>query len=181
MKKYFSIAIALFIVIICLPVKTYALNKDVTISNAAAEASKVTVSGTTEASAVMVQVRDASNNILALETFGTLNNAFSAEVAVSLAADTDYKVFVADYEGGDWTTTTVKYASTSPTPTPTPTPTPAKPDVTPSNNSGAPAPAVTNIDAQIPKTGAHIPFVIAGAIAAMAVMGAVVIRRRSIK
>ena len=177
MKKYFGLIIALLFVAICLPVTVEAKNKDVTVSETKVEATKATVSGKTEALAVMVQVRDANNNILGLETFATNGGAFTGEVTgLSLAADTDYKVFVADYEGGKWTTQTVKYETAV-----TPTPTPAKPDVTPSNNSGAPAPAVTNIDAQIPKTGAHIPFVIAGAIAAMAVMGAVVIRRRSIK
>ena len=179
MKKYFGILVALLILVICLPVKVYAKDQTVTLTSSTAEATKVSVKGSTEAAAVMVQVRDGNDNILALETFGTLNKEFSGEVTgLSLAADTDYKVFVADYEGGKWTTQTVKYETAV---TPTPTPTPAKPDVTPSNNSGAPAPAVTNIDAQIPKTGAHIPFVIAGVVAAMAVMGAVVIRRRSIK
>ena len=179
MKKLYGIIIASFIIIMCLPVRVYAKDQTVTLTSSTAEATKVSVKGSTEAAAVMVQVRDGNDNILALETFGTLNKEFSGEVTgLSLAADTDYKVFVADYEGGKWTIQTVKYETAV---TPTPTPTPAKPDVTPSNNSGAPAPAVTNIDAQIPKTGAHIPFVIASAIAAMAVMGAVVIRRRSIK
>ena len=164
MKKYFGLLIALLFVAICLPVTVEAKNKDVTVSETKVEATKATVSGKTEALAVMVQVRDANNNILGLETFATNGGAFTGEVTgLSLAADTDYKVFVADYEGGNWATQTVKYASSS---------------TTPSGGSGSPAPAANNIDAMIPKTGAHIPFVIAGAIAAMAVMGAVVIRRR---
>ena len=166
MKKYFGLLIALLFVAICLPVTVEAKNKDVTVSETKVEATKATVSGKTEALAVMVQVRDANNNILGLETFATNGGAFTGEVTgLSLAADTDYKVFVADYEGGNWATQTVKYASSSSTP----------------SGSGSPAPAANNIDAMIPKTGAHIPFVIASTIAAMAVMGAVVIRRRSIK
>lgn len=156
MKKYFGILVALLILVICLPVKVYAKDQTVTLTSSTAEATKVSVKGSTEAAAVMVQVRDGNDNILALETFGTLNKEFSGEVTgLSLAADTDYKVFVADYEGGKWTTQTVKYETAV-----TPTPTPAKPDVTPSNNSGAPAPAVTNIDAQIPKTAGAYPYVL---------------------
>ena len=114
----------------------------------------------------MVQVRDANNNILGLETFATTGGAFTGEVTgLSLAADTDYKVFVADYEGGNWATQTVKYASSSSTP----------------SGSGSPAPAANNIDAMIPKTGIQLSLFIASALAALAVMGVVVIRRRSIK
>jgi LPXTG-motif cell wall-anchored protein len=166
MKKYFGLIIALLFVAICLPVTVEAKNKDVTVSETKVEATKATVSGKTEALAVMVQVRDANNNILGLETFATTGGAFTGEVTgLSLAADTDYKVFVADYEGGNWATQTVKYASSSSTP----------------SGSGSPAPAANNIDAMIPKTGIQLSLFIASALAALAVMGVVVIRRRSIK
>ncbi len=145
MKKYFGLLIALLFVAICLPVTVEAKNKDVTVSETKVEATKATVSGKTEALAVMVQVRDANNNILGLETFATNGGAFTGEVTgLSLAADTDYKVFVADYEGGNWATQTVKYASSSSTP----------------SGSGSPAPAATNIDAQIPKTAGAYPYVL---------------------
>ncbi len=158
MKKYFGLLIALLFVAICLPVTVEAKNKDVTVSETKVEATKATVSGKTEALAVMVQVRDANNNILGLETFATNGGAFTGEVTgLSLAADTDYKVFVADYEGGKWTTATVNYAKSSEV-----TPTPAKPDVKPADNSGSgsSAPAATNIDAQIPKTAGAYPYVL---------------------
>ena len=149
MKKYFGLIIALLFVAICLPVTVEAKNKDVTVSETKVEATKATVSGKTEALAVMVQVRDANNNILGLETFATTGGAFTGEVTgLSLAADTDYKVFVADYEGGKWTTATVNYAKSS--------------DVKPADNSGSgsPAPAATNVDAQIPKTAGAYPYVL---------------------
>ena len=145
MKKYFGLIIALLFVAICLPVTVEAKNKDVTVSDTKVEATKATVSGKTEALAVMVQVRDANNNILGLETFATNGGAFTGEVTgLSLAADTDYKVFVADYEGGNWATQTVKYVSSSSTP----------------SGSGSPAPAANNIDAMIPKTAGAYPYVL---------------------
>lgn len=149
MKKLYGIIIASFIIFMCLPINVYAKDQAVTLTSSTAEAARVSVKGTTEAAAVMVQVRDANDNILGLQTFGTLNKEFSGDVTgLSLAADTDYKVFVADYEGGNWATSTVKYAKSSDT---TPSDTPA-----PSNNT--PGPAATSIEAQMPKTGGF-PYV----------------------
>ncbi len=179
MKKLYGIIIVSFIIIMCLPVRVYAKDRSVNLTSSSAEATKVSVKGSTDAAAVMVQVRDGNDNILALETFGTLNKEFSGEVTgLNLAADTDYKVFVADYEGGKWTTATVNYAKSSEV-----TPTPAKPDVKPADNSGSgsPAPAATNIDAQIPKTAGAYPYVllISALGAGLVLMGTVtVIKKR---
>lgn len=86
------------------PIKAFALNKTVTVSTATATTSGVSVTGTTEALAVIIQVRDASDNILGMESVGTVSGAFSTSITgLSLAEGATYTVFVADYEGGTWT------------------------------------------------------------------------------
>ena len=86
------------------PIKAFALNKTVTVSTATATTSGVSVTGTTEALAVIIQVRDASDNILGMESEGTVSGAFSTSITgLSLAEGATYTVFVADYEGGTWT------------------------------------------------------------------------------
>lgn len=111
MKK-FKKKISLILTIICLlafSVTAFAKNEAVTISSAEATKTTVTVSGTTNALAVMVQVRDAEDNIIKMESFGTVSGSFSGTIDdLSIKADTEYTVFVADYEGGDWTKITVK-------------------------------------------------------------------------
>ena len=110
MKKYYKIMITVLLIVLCLPITVHAKDQAVTITSASAAASKVTVSGTTTAAAVMVQVRDASANILGMQTLGVVDGKFSGDVTdLTLAADTDYTVYVADYEGGAWETETVKY------------------------------------------------------------------------
>lgn len=110
MKKYYKIMITVLLIVLCLPITVHAKDQAVTITSASAAASKVTVSGTTTAAAVMVQVRDASDNILGMQTLGVVDGKFSGDVTdLTLAADTDYTVYVADYEGGAWETETVKY------------------------------------------------------------------------
>ena len=102
--------ITVLLIVLCLPITVHAKDQAVTITSASAAASKVTVSGTTTAAAVMVQVRDASDNILGMQTLGVVDGKFSGDVTdLTLAADTDYTVYVADYEGGAWETETVKY------------------------------------------------------------------------
>ena len=100
--------ILIMICILTFSLTAYAKNETVTISSAEATKTTVTVSGTTKALAVMVQVRDAEDNILKMESFGTVSGEFSGKIEdLTLKEGTEYTVYVADYEGGDWTTATV--------------------------------------------------------------------------
>ena len=84
---------------------SYAYNETVTITSASASTTTVTVAGDTLAAAVMVQIRDASDAIVAMQSFGTLDDKFSGSITgLSLAAGASYTVYVADYEGGAWST-----------------------------------------------------------------------------
>ena len=61
----------------------------------------VVVKGTTEALAVTMQLRDDSDNIIAMITAGTTSGAFDISLNnLSLTPGTSYTVYVADYEGG---------------------------------------------------------------------------------
>lgn len=96
--------------LLLLPINVYAINKAVTIAASSATTSSVTVSGTTEAIAVVVQVRDTDDiTILAMESFPVINGEFSATIdsGLNLSSSNTYKVYVADFEGGDWATTEV--------------------------------------------------------------------------
>lgn len=91
-----------------------AFNKDVTITSVSITSTTVVVEGSTEALAVMVQVRDASNAIVAMQSFGTTSNSFTGTITgLSLAAG-DYTVYVADYEGGTWATDTKTLEASAP-------------------------------------------------------------------
>lgn len=88
----------------------YAANKTVTISEVTATTTEVTVKGTTDAEAVIVQLRDATgDNILAMKSLAVVDGAFSDSLTdLSLEEETDYTVYMADYEGGDFTTETFR-------------------------------------------------------------------------
>ncbi|MBP3506211.1 MAG: hypothetical protein J6K43_07405 [Lachnospiraceae bacterium] len=103
MKKIItSIAIVIFSVLM-LTVPVYALNKVVNITAASATNSEVTASGTTDALAIIVQVRDKNGDILDMKSFGTSGGAFSITMdGLTLTSGESYKVYIADYEGGDW-------------------------------------------------------------------------------
>lgn len=104
MKKLIGLFMIL-ILVAAFPLEVKALNQTVTISSAKASTTSVAVTGTTSAVAIIVQVRDASDNILDMQSFGTVDGAFSAELTgLSLTDGTKYKLFIADYEGGDWAT-----------------------------------------------------------------------------
>ena len=111
MKKiniFSCLAALLALSILIFPIKAYAINKSVTITDSSINSTSVSVSGTSEALAVIVQVRDESNNILGMVSLGTLNTSFSGSVTgLSLAEGKTYTIYVADYEGGDWATTNV--------------------------------------------------------------------------
>ena len=107
MKKRMVLAAAIVPMILALavfPIKAFALNKTVTVSTATATTNSVSVTGSTEALAVIIQVRDSSDNILGMVSAGTVSGEFSTSVTgLSLAEGATYTVFVADYEGGPWT------------------------------------------------------------------------------
>lgn len=107
MKKILSLLIGLF-AIVCFSVPAYALNKAVTIDSASATKTTVVVKGNTEALAVTMQLRDDSDNIIAMITEGTTSGAFEISLNnLSLTPGASYTVYVADYEGGNWTTKVV--------------------------------------------------------------------------
>ena len=104
MKKFAIICAAMFIFCCIHPLQAHA--GTISTVNAAVENTGVKVTGTTETGvlAVVVQVRDASNNILTMETFSVKEGGtFEAPITLSLTAG-NYKVYVADFDGGDWST-----------------------------------------------------------------------------
>ena len=102
----------LFLCLIIQPaIQAEAKDKAVTIGSASITSAKVTVSGSTEALAVMVRVTDSADSILAMQSFGvSTDGSFFAEIEGTFAVGT-YTVAVADYEGGTWATQNVKIAA----------------------------------------------------------------------
>lgn len=84
---------------------SYAENKAVTINEVTIYASSTEISGTTEAIAVTIQVRN-SSGIVSMDTAGTKDGKFTRSVAGSFNVGESYTVYVADYEGGSWATLT---------------------------------------------------------------------------
>ena len=100
---------------VVLPLKSFAINESVTIGSATAATSGVTVSGTTSASSVMVQVRDADGtNIIDMYSMPVLGGKFSGTVSTTLSAGQTVKVYVADYEGGTFTVTSATVPGSEP-------------------------------------------------------------------
>ena len=123
---------------------SYAYNETVTITSASASTTTVTVAGDTLAAAVMVQIRDASDAIVAMQSFGTLDDKFSGSITgLSLAAGASYTVYVADYEGGAWSTIDV-VAVAPPAPASTGTENTATGSAETSATATAPTEAVTS-------------------------------------
>lgn len=110
MKRILGIILSLALIIfISFPVCAY--NKVVTISSASGNTSTVSVSGTTDALAVAVQVRS-GGTIVAMNTTGVSGNNFSIGITgLSLTAGDTVTVYVADYEGGPWSTQDIVVAS----------------------------------------------------------------------
>ncbi|MCR4609145.1 MAG: hypothetical protein K5750_05555 [Eubacterium sp.] len=105
--------LTLILIMICLlacSITVYAKNEAVTINDdAEATTTSVAFSGSTKALAVMVQLRDADDEILTMESFGTVDGKFEGELEnLELEEGAEYTLFIADYEGGDWATKTVK-------------------------------------------------------------------------
>lgn len=107
MKKIYSL-ILMCVCIISICGVAYAKDKEVTELEASATQSSVSVSGTTDAIAVIVQVRDSEGNILAMKSFGTVDGEFSGSITgLRLSSGTEYTICVADYDGGSWKKETV--------------------------------------------------------------------------
>ncbi len=84
-----------------IPLTGFAAGEAVTVDSTSAAASGVTVSGSTSATSVMVQVRDETGtNILDMYSMPVLDGKFSGTVSTTLSAGQTVKVYVADYEGG---------------------------------------------------------------------------------
>ncbi|MBO7363677.1 MAG: hypothetical protein J6U41_09790 [Lachnospiraceae bacterium] len=110
MKKIFGIILSLALIIsVSFPVCAY--NEAVTITSASGNTSTVSVSGTTNALAVAVQVRS-GGTIVAMNSTGVSGNNFSISLTgLSLTAGDTVTVYVADYEGGTWSTQDIVVAS----------------------------------------------------------------------
>lgn len=107
-KKYVFGLITLFM-ILCMAKPVFAMDKAVNIAEATGTTTQITISGTTEALAVIIQLRSSDGtNILKMETVGVVEGSFSKSFTeLNLADGTDYKIYVADYEGGAWAKTNV--------------------------------------------------------------------------
>ncbi len=107
MMKRLILTVVMVLMIMGIPVISKAQGRDVTITDADGASTGVTISGTTDAYAVMVQIRDSGNHIVTMASFPVVNNEFSGTISQSLTAGADYTIFVADYEGGTFSTETV--------------------------------------------------------------------------
>ena len=107
-KKYVFALITLFM-ILCMAKPVFAMDKAVNIAEATGTTTQITISGTTEALAVIIQLRSSDGtNILKMETVGVVEGSFSKSFTeLNLSDGTDYKIYVADYEGGTWAKTNV--------------------------------------------------------------------------
>lgn len=113
MKKTILAILLTLCLIIPTAIPVSAKNQTVTISSCTITTSSAVVFGATDASAVMVRIKDASNNVVTLQSFAVDSNGiFSASLEnVSFTAGATYTISVADYEGGTWATTTATVGS----------------------------------------------------------------------
>lgn len=122
MKKLLGVITMIF-AFVAFSLTAFAADKPVTIASASATTGKVTISGSSEALAVLVQVRDASDNILGMQSFGTVDGAFGGDIeALTLTDGATYTLYAADYEGGAWTTYSVTATAAAVVPPTPPTP-----------------------------------------------------------
>ena len=97
-----TLIIFVIIGILIKPKTVSALNEDVAITSSSATGSSMTVSGTTDAKAVAVQIRNSSGTICGMGTLGVKDGAFSGTISNLRLPNGDYKIYVADYQGGTW-------------------------------------------------------------------------------
>ncbi len=113
MKKTILAILLTLCLIIPAAVPVSAKNNLVTDISCTLTTSSAVVSGHTSAKAVMVRIKDASNEVITLQSFAVDSNGdFSASLEnVSFTAGATYTISVADYEGGSWATTTATVGS----------------------------------------------------------------------
>lgn len=99
------------IIILANAINVYAAGNPVTVDSVSATNSTVNTKGSTDAVSIMVQVRDSSDAVVAMSSFGTADNGstrvFDATITGLNLAPGQYKVYVADYEGGPWSSADV--------------------------------------------------------------------------
>lgn len=167
MKKILLMIMLALCLTVLPAIQSEAKDQPVTISEAVMTTDSASVSGTTDALAVMLRITDASDNILVMQSFPvSADGSFEAKIEDVTYADGEYKVSVADYEGGTWATETVTVTtpseepspgpsgnddiSTSPSPSPSgndnittsPSPSPSGNDNIPTSPSPSPSPVV---------------------------------------
>ena len=102
MKKIASFFVAiLWFSLIALSVSAGTVNE----LDVSATTTSLTVSGSAADinAAVVVQILDQNNNVLGMESFPVLDDAFSGTVSgITLVAGDSYTVRVADFDGGSW-------------------------------------------------------------------------------
>lgn len=107
MKKYLGIIIAAICILFYPSIETASAAEQPKLTATYTE-SGVSITGTDyNMLAVVVQIRDKDGKILTMESKNVLNDgSFALEINdVDFAAETEYFVYAADYEGGEWTTT----------------------------------------------------------------------------
>ena len=118
MIKRLILILVLVLAIIGIPFVSEAREKDVTVESADITTTEAAISGTTEAPAVMVQIRNSDGEIVSMVSFAVVDNEFSGNITQSFAEGETYRFFVADYEGGDFTIVEVTAAEESESETP---------------------------------------------------------------
>lgn len=152
MKKILLLILLALCLTVIPAVQSEAKGQKVTISEAVMTSDSASVSGTTDALAVMLRITDASDNIIVMQSFAvSADGSFEIKIDDVTYADGEYKVSVADYEGGTWTTETVKVETATEEPSGSPSPSPSEdisssPSPSPSEDistSPSPSPAGT--------------------------------------
>ncbi len=108
MKKIVSCLVVLLL-LIAVPTQVRAMENAVTITSASLSTTTMAVSGTTAATAVMIQIRDSVGEIVGMGSLPVAEGSFSGSISgFYLSQGETYTLYVADYEGGDWTTLSVQ-------------------------------------------------------------------------
>ena len=114
MKKVLITVITLACVMLLAYIPALAANGTVSDLTASGK-TNVSVSGKTSGvlAAVFVQVLDPDGNVIASASFKCPGNQFSGTIDANLESGKTYTVQAADYDGGNWATTTFTVASSS--------------------------------------------------------------------
>ena len=153
MKKILLMIMLALCLTVLPAIQSEAKDQPVTISEAVMTTDSASVTGTTDALAVMLRITDNSDNILVMQSFPvSADGSFEIKIDDLTFADGEYKVSVADYEGGTWATETVTVTTPSEEPSPgpsgnddistSPSPSPSGNDNIPTSPSPSPSPVV---------------------------------------